>query len=71
MVKQEPRKLFIELSLTEIAEQTVETFREFLIELPSAKSPEAAGHLLLQGDRKIYFGILLGLFAIIVLMFFL
>lgn len=60
---------FLSLSVADVASRTVDALLDMAAEVPAASSIEDLSDTFLAGDRKIYSGIILGLVALIVMMF--
>jgi hypothetical protein len=54
-------------TVAEIARRTVDTVRDVLLELPDARTPQAAAEVLLGGERKMYVGVALAALALLLL----
>jgi hypothetical protein len=60
---------FYKQSIAEIADRLIETFEYIIKEAPSARTIEELADVFLDGDRKIYTGIMLGLLTLILIIF--
>lgn len=56
---------FYNKNIAEIVDKLIETVENIIKEAPNARNMEELSDVFLQGDRKIYTGILLGIFALI------
>lgn len=60
---------FLGLSIADVAARTVDALYEMASEVPAATSLEDLSDTFLRGDRKIYSGIMIGIVALLVMMF--
>ena len=60
---------FLSLTVADVASRTVDALRDMVTEVPAASSIEDLSDTLLAGDRKIYSGIVIGVLALLVMMF--
>lgn len=60
---------FYKNSIADISDRLIETFEYIVKEAPNARNVEELADVFLEGDRKIYTGIMLGIFALLVVMF--
>lgn len=60
---------FLRESIAEVADKTVEMLYTAVNEIPHLTSVDDAVEFFLKGDRKIYSGILLGIIALLLMMF--
>lgn len=60
---------FYKQSIAEIADRLIETFEYIIKEAPNARNIEELADVFLEGDRKIYTGIMLALLTLILIIF--